>query len=63
MIRLSCYNEHSVCYIKNGLGRTKLNLQRLVRRLVVMTAWTGMEAMEVGLQDYKKGRESIRDGN
>lgn len=38
-------------------------LRRLVRRLMMMMASTGMEAMEVDLQDYKKGRESISDGN
>lgn len=46
VIRLACYKEYSVCCVKNGLGGTKLNRQTLVRRLAVMKAWTGMEALE-----------------
>lgn len=46
MIRFSYYKKQSVMYNRMG-GAGLNNNQRLVRRLAVMEAYTGLEAAEV----------------
>lgn len=53
--------QHSVCCVLNGLDESRLSIRKLVRRLAMTAAWSGMEAVEVCSQDFKKG-ESTRDG-